>query len=156
MMYEGWTKDYHKYKNLFYPEYDIVKTFHQDFDPTRLSKYIRENSGHITPGMFDFLDDVLAKKVYPLKGQKKSHTERNIGLFIEVYSLVGHRGGMNLTSNSEKDGAACIVAKRHNLSESTVIKAYQYGQDELKKEGYIHRGGTFISDPDSFDPATDL
>ena len=115
MMYEGWTKDYKKYKNLFYYEYNIVEEYHCDFNPTRLGKYIRENGSHITPSMWDFLEDVLAGRITRKSGQKKSHTARDINIFIEVYRLM--RGGHRLTSNRDKSGAASIVAEKYSLSE---------------------------------------
>ena len=65
--------------------------------------------------MYDFLEDVLAGRITRKSGQKKSHTARDINIFIEVYRLM--RGGHRLTSNRDKSGAASIVAEKYSLSE---------------------------------------
>lgn len=75
-----------------------------------------------------YIADVLEGKIKKTKGRPANiKRDRKIAWMIDLYL----KKEMKLTSNSNEDGAAALVAKKFGIEEDVAIKAYQRMKPEI-------------------------
>lgn len=75
-----------------------------------------------------YIADVLEGKIKKTKGRPANlKRDRKIAWMIDLYL----KKGMKLTSNSNEDGAAALVATKFGIDEDAAIKAYQRMKPEI-------------------------